>query len=86
MNIPNFIDSPIVDKEGRLTPVWKSILMQLITELQKNASDEGIYVPSQSAATILSLGSSSSGALLYNSDTNKFMACEAGSFRTITTV
>jgi hypothetical protein len=84
MNIPNFEDSKIVDENGRLTPVWRNILNQLFTELQTNASEEGLYVPVLSSQAIEQL-ESSTGALVYNSDTKKFMCCEDGAWKTITT-
>lgn len=87
MNIPNFIDTQVVDKEGRLTPVWRQILTQLITELQINVSDEGFKVPAQTTANITALSNTGSNrAIVYNSDTNKFFACENGVFKEIQTV
>jgi hypothetical protein len=49
MMIPNFIDVQVVDpKTGKFTAQWGVIFQQLFTQLQSNASDQGLVVPSQS--------------------------------------
>jgi len=76
MNIPNFSTSKVVDKDGFLTDEWQQIFMQLFSELQKNASNEGIIHPQQGSADVTRLESQKSiGAILYNSDTDNFVAC-----------
>lgn len=87
MNIPNFADAPIVDREGRLTPIWRQIFTQLITELQNNVSEEGFIIPQKSTADIGKLDNiKSKAAIIYNEQTNKFLANENGAFKTIQTV
>jgi hypothetical protein len=87
MNIPNLIKTPFVDKDGHLTPTAWGILTQIINQMQKNLSNEGYITPQQDTTTITSRlnNSRSTGALLYNSDTNKLMVCENGTFKTVTT-
>lgn len=86
MKIPNFIDTQVIDKDGRLTPTWKQILSQLFTELQLNLSDEGIIMPQQTTANISQLNISKYiGGLVYNIDTDKAMANIAGTYKNIIT-
>ena len=53
MNIPNFIDTRVVDEKGYFTAEYKIILQQLFSELQDNAGPEGLVAPTQTAAKIL---------------------------------
>jgi hypothetical protein len=86
MNIPNFIDSQVIDSNGFLTTQWKQIFMLLFSELQNNAGNEGIFIPQQSNANITLLtGTNSTGSIVYNTDTNKAMVSENGTFKTIQT-
>lgn len=76
MNIPNFSTSKIVDKDGFLTDEWQQIFMQLFSELQNKASNEGVVMPQQASADVTRLESQKSiGAILYDSDTDTFKAC-----------
>lgn len=53
MNIPNFVDIPVVNvKTGMLSPEWRYIMQQLIQTLQTNASEQGLVIPTQIAADI----------------------------------
>ena len=48
MMIPNFIDVQVIDpKTGKFTAEWGTIFQQLFTQLQSNASDQGLVVGSQ---------------------------------------
>jgi len=86
MNIPNFSTSQIVNKDGALTDEWQQIFMQLISELQKNASNEGVIVPQQSTTDITRLESQKSiGAILYDHVTDKFKACFKKTVGSVTT-
>lgn len=86
MNIPNLIKTPFVDKDGHLTPTAFGIFTQIISQMQSNLSDEGYKTPQQPTSTIVQLNTTlSNGALLYNKDTHKVMACENGTFKTVTT-
>jgi hypothetical protein len=84
MNIPNFIDNQIVDKNGQLTDSWRQIFTQLIGELQGNLSNEGYKIPEQSTANITILSNTNSTrALIYDNQKNAFMACANGIFKQI---
>ena len=88
MNIPNFLDIRFIDKDGKLTPQWRSILNNLFTELQTKSGTEGLFLPIQSNDHVLMLNTARSiGALIYNTTTNQFMACvpngDSGIFRAL---
>ena len=86
MNIPNFQNTKFVDRSGYLTPEWQLILQQLFQELQKNTSNEGLFIPQQPTATITMLNTAAStGALLYDSTNNLLKVNLAGTFKTVTT-
>jgi len=42
MDIPNYVNAPIADKDGNLTEEWSNVLQQLLTELKLNAGTEGL--------------------------------------------
>lgn len=87
MNIPNFIDAQVINKNGYLTDVWRQIFIQLFTELQINFSEEGIIIPKQTNSNIISLsGTDGTGKLLYNKDLDKLMVNIAGIFKEVQTV
>lgn len=87
MNIPNFVDMQVIDKDGFFTPEWKIIMQNLIQTLQQNASDEGLVAPTQNAANIGiieanqipsptgNLYTCQFGTLLYDSTANSIRAC-----------
>ena len=87
MKIPNFLgEHQLVDKNGFLTENWKRTFDQLFQELQKNMSDEGHIVPSQSSANIATLtGKVDDGAFLYDDDTHKVKVSINGVFKEIVT-
>lgn len=82
MNIPNFLNSRIVDKEGYLTPEWSNLLQQLFTELQSNVSNEGYVVPSRETADINKL-TAKNGAFLYDSEAHAAKVIVNGAVKTI---
>jgi hypothetical protein len=85
MKIPNFEDMQVVTKDGFLTSEWRQILMQLFTELQKNASDEGLIAPSQPTANINQFtGIDKNGAIFYDSDTNQLKVNLNGVIKIVT--
>lgn len=87
MNIPNFENVQFVDSNGYLTPEWQLILQNLFQELQKNLSDEGYILPEQPTSKITQLNTAdSTGALLYDSDTDEAKVNIAGTFRVIQVV
>ena len=86
MKIPNFVNERFVDEKGYLTDTWRLILTKLFTELQNNASDEGLIAPNQSAAIIAQLNLARyKGAFLYNTDTNKAIVNINGTFKDVLT-
>lgn len=87
MNIANFQNTKFVDRNGYLTDEWQLILQSLFQELQKNTSNEGLFIPQQPTATITALNTAAStGALLYDSTTDEAKVNIAGTFRVITVV
>lgn len=68
-----------------LTNEWRSIFQQLFEVLQARIGDEGIVIPSQSAANIGLLTNSSNGTLVYDSTNNLVKINIAGAWKTITT-
>lgn len=84
MNIPNFENIQLVDKNGYLTEQWQNILMQLFTQLQTNLSNEGYKVPQQPTATITTLNTAQSkSALIYDETTDELKVNIAGTFRVV---
>lgn len=95
MNIPNFLNSKPVDKDGNWTPEWSLIMQQLISALQTNLSDEGFRIPQQTEETIKTLqkqflASANPtiyyGDILYDVDNNVAKINIMGAFLTIQTV
>jgi hypothetical protein len=87
MNIPNFVDSQVIDDSGNLTPIWKQVFMQLFSALQINLGPEGFFLPQQDDTNIVILNNIKSlGSIIYNTTTNKAMINENGSFKTIQTL
>ena len=85
MKIPPFNNTKVVDENGYLTQEWRSILQALFEGLQYQVSDEGLIIPSQSAANIALLTNSPNGSLVYDSDNDLAKINIAGSWKTITT-
>src|SRR5437773_247311 len=78
MNIPSLIlQTPIVDKNGMITPTWAGILTHLITQLQNNMSNEGYVLPQQPTSNLATLSAAENyqkyvGSILYDSTMNQF--------------
>ena len=87
MNIPNFINAKIVDKDGNLTDVWRNIFMQLFSQLQGGLSEEGIKVPQQTTTNIAQIESGNTvGNIVYDSSLNVLKINLNGTFKTIQTL
>lgn len=86
MNIPNVPNMPITDSNGNMNAEWVNFMSQLITELQINLSGEGYKLPSQTTANINDLTdvSKSTGAMIYDRDTDEFKVNIAGSWKVVT--
>lgn len=86
MNIPNFNDTRVADKDGYLTDEWRQIFAQLFSQLQGGISDEGISVPQQNSANITTLADANkAGTLLYDSDNHNLKANINGNFQSVLT-
>jgi hypothetical protein len=85
MKIPNLVNEQFVDKEGHLTDTWRMILTQLFTQLQINASDEGLVMPSQKTSDIADLDLDKHGAMVYDKNTNQAKVNINGTFKVIST-
>jgi|GEM_PF-2739321 len=55
MDIPGYLTTPVVDKNGYLTPDWENIMTQLLNELQLNLSNEGYKLPQLTQSQITQL-------------------------------
>lgn len=58
MNIPDYLDSPVLEKRGDdyyWSDNWSNIMQQLIQTLRDNASDEGLVAPTQDATNIATI-------------------------------
>lgn len=55
MDIPNFVNAPIADSDGNLTPEWSNVQQQLLTQLQLNAGTEGLKASPLSSDQIADL-------------------------------
>lgn len=89
MKIPSFIQERFVDENGYLTPSWAAVLMQLLSQLQINAGDEGLVTPSLSSSDITIVGTSTNlqnGTFIYDSTNNLLKATIAGTFKQIVTM
>jgi hypothetical protein len=88
MNVPSVPnDRKVVDENGNLTEVWASFFSNLITQLNDNLSDEGYVLPSQNSANIAILSTDGNKSrILWNSDTEKAMVNNDGTFAEIDTL
>src|SRR5271170_1129097 len=89
-------DHPVVNKDGMMSDYWSLFFDNLITTLQNNHSNEGIMVPSQSAANIADLTATepsvpdganirlSNANILYDSTNNTFKGNINGVWKTFT--
>lgn len=86
MQIPNLPVGKVVDENGEMTSDWINFMSQLITELQLNLNNEGYRLPSQTTANINDLldVNKSTGAMVYDRDTNEFKVNIAGVWRVVT--
>ncbi len=84
MNIPNFLNCRVVDEKGYFTQEWGQLMTLLLSELNKQAGDEGLFVPSQPAANITILNNSESkNSLIVNSTTNQLLFNKNGTYQVI---
>jgi hypothetical protein len=76
----------LVDQNGVMTSEWSNFMTQLVTELQLNLNNEGYKLPSQSTVNINDLtdADKSTGAMIYDADTNEFKVNIAGTWKVVT--
>lgn len=87
INIPSFVGTQVVTKDGYFTPVWANIMSQLIEQLQLNYSAEGLTVPDQTASNITLLNTTeSANKFLVDSDNDLLKINLGGVFKTIPTI
>lgn len=95
MNIPNLPVGKIVDEDGMPTDQELTFRQNLVSELQDNASDEGLVIPTQSTTNITNIQNHTIpnpadpmnpiytcqfGTFLYDSNTNEIkVAIDDGS-------
>jgi hypothetical protein len=80
-NMPLFINDPLVDKDGKLTPSWQLAMTQLLSQLQQGISDEsGFQVPQQSAPYIAQLTNAPNGTHFYDTTNNTPVVKKNGVF------
>lgn len=87
MTIPVFDNIKFVDENGYLTPEWRGVLQDLFQTLQSRFSDEGLVMPSQTAAKLALLlpPKTQVGTMIYD-ETNKLAKINInGTFKTILT-
>lgn len=87
MIIPNLPSSQkITDKDGNLSAEWFQFFSSLVNALQQTISDEGILIPTQTAANITRLDTTKSARrLLFDSDNDVAKVNLTGTFKTIQT-
>lgn len=79
------LSTPFVDKNGMLTIAWQGALVQLQQQLAQTLSNEGVVIPQQPTANIITLNTAkSTSAILYDENLDEFKGCVAGVFKTFT--
>lgn len=95
MNIPNFLNDTLTDRNGNLTDPWSLILQQLFSVMQENLSDEGFGLPRLTTTQINSLQTQFNlatdpsvfyGRLLYDVTTDEMKVNIAGTFKVVQVV
>ncbi len=90
MRIPNFIDCEVIQKEDGKniwSDIYKQIIIDLITALQDNLSDEGFHLPSQPTVNLNKIAANSKNAsipiLIWDSTTSQLKINVGGTFKVI---
>lgn len=86
MDIPSYIPMKVIDEEGNFTPEWANLMNQLISQLQLNLGGEGYVLPQLQTAQINELvdANKSTGAMVYDSNTNQFKVNISGAWKVVT--
>jgi hypothetical protein len=84
MNIPDFTtvsSTPLIDKDGKITDMWRTVFNQLFQQLQQNASNAGLVAPNQTTVNI-SQFTTKNGAMFYDADIHAMKVCINGAIKT----
>lgn len=82
-NIPHISDSITIDGKT-INPSWYRFFEQLVTEMQKNLSQEGIGIPSQSSSNISILQAGNPPpSLIHNKDNGNYYLPVGGVYKQI---
>lgn len=77
--VANFLDTPVVNKDGQFTDEWRNIMQQVFQSLQLNFGNEGLVMPTQTDANITTIQNNVDnngnptaqyGTILYDSTNN----------------
>ncbi len=83
--IPPFNIRQFTNKDGTLTTDAFIFLSQLIQALQQTISTEGLKVPLQTTANIMTLNTTlSTSNILYDTETNEFKGNVNGTYKVFT--
>lgn len=89
MLVPNYVHNKLVDENGIITEQWEMLISQLLYQLNRNFSNEGLVPPAQNADNIDIISASErvqEGTLLWNSTTKKLQVrLDDGTFHNVLT-
>jgi hypothetical protein len=86
INIPQFVNVPIVNKDGMLTSTGLLMFTQLFSQLGQNFSENGLVLPPSDEKTTEKLSKTGNGSMLYDSATHEPKININGVVKTIQTV
>jgi hypothetical protein len=87
MNVPNLpTNVRVAQADGTIHPDFLLWLTQWVTQTQKNWSQEGLTIPTQTTANMTILAPMKTAAFLYNKEADKMYVNNAGTFKEIATV
>lgn len=78
----DFLNSPLVDKNGVPTPVTKSMFTQFFTQTQQNLSNQGYVIPTVTSDQLAGLQNRPDGTLLVCN--NELLIKLNGVYKTVT--
>ncbi len=85
MNIPNLLQTPLVDKDRHMSSDWVGVFSQLIGQMQQHVSNDGFIPPQQTTETINKLNNAkSTAAIIYDSTTKQMKVNIDGQFKVFT--
>lgn len=87
MNVPNLPIDEFLDKDGKMSDIWRMFFFQLIQAMQQTVSNEGFQIPQLTSAEIAQLvdpDKTPNGTMVYDTDTDDFKGMKGGVFKTFT--